>query len=325
MDEALTIEMLRAENERLLAMAEKDPLTGLDNRRTVEAKLSRTMQLGGALFICDIDYFRKINDRFGHLKGDECLQRAASLLMDMMRKQDVVGRIGADEFLIFAYGSQTEKTVDIIRTKIQKCFQSYSLSGEVPLMLTIGAAIYREGDSFATLFGRADRDLLELKTRKQLGKDISEMRANPWIHDMKMIRAELAEQVTTARGAFCQDFESFKMIYRYLERCMRRSEQKACVTLVSLADEDGETCALADLRKNMEILGSVLQRNLRMGDVYTQYSSCQYLVLLTDVDKDTANDIMLRLKNCFADAIGNPEEDQLLLYYCYELEPINTI
>lgn len=325
MADAMTMEELRAENKRLHEIVSHDTLTGIANRAAIEYRISQTMQSGGALFVCDLDYFKKINDKFGHLKGDACLKKTAELLSNIVRQQDALGRIGGDEFVVFAYGSQTEKTVEIIRSKILKCFQSYSLTGEIPLMVTVGAAIYREGDTYETLFDRADRQLMELKQKKQVGRDFDGTVSNPWIHDLKMIRNELAEQVTAGPGAFCQDFESFKLIYRYLERCMRRRDQKACVLLLSLADEDGETCALTDIRKYMGYLRDILQRNLRMGDVFTQYSSCQYLVLLTDVDKKTADQIMRRLKSCFAEEIGNPPEDQLLLYYSYELEPISTI
>lgn len=323
MADVMKTEMLHMGRER--QMISRDPLTGLANRTAIESQISQTMQSGGALFVCDVDYFNRINDKFGHLKGDACLQKAAELLSHIVRQQDALGRIGGDEFVIFAYGSQTEKTVEIIRNKILKCFQSYSLSGEIPLTMTVGAAIYREGDTFQALFERADRQLQELKQRKHVGRDFDGGVSNPWVHDLKMIRTELAEQVTASSGASCEDFESFKQIYRYLERSMRRRSQQSCIVLLSLADEDGETCALANIRKYMGNLKDILLRNLRLGDMFTQYSSCQYLVLLTDVDKPTAEQIMQRLKNCFSEEIGNPPEDQLLLYYSYESEPIGTI
>ena len=121
-------------------------------------------------------------------------------------------------------------------------------------------------------------------------------------------------------GSYCQDFESFKIIYRFLERTMRRNNQKACLLLVSL--EDATTMINPqDKSYLMIVLGEILQNSLRLGDVYTRYSSCQYLVLLMDVTIDLSELVAARIKDEFEKKVS---KETVLFHYCYELQPANT-
>jgi diguanylate cyclase (GGDEF)-like protein len=92
----LGLERARLEMELLRDQAERDPLTGLHNRRY----LQRARDVGGpvALAVLDIDHFKAVNDRFGHGIGDRVLVRVAELLRDHVRSDDVVARTGGEEF-----------------------------------------------------------------------------------------------------------------------------------------------------------------------------------------------------------------------------------
>lgn len=81
---------------------DRDYLTGLLNRRGFEAaiKASRFQNAAGALIVCDVDWFKSINDEFGHQVGDAVLQRIALVLTKAARKQDVIGRLGGEEFAV---------------------------------------------------------------------------------------------------------------------------------------------------------------------------------------------------------------------------------
>jgi diguanylate cyclase (GGDEF)-like protein len=92
----LGLERARLEMELLRDQAERDPLTGLHNRRY----LQRARDVGGpvALAVLDIDHFKTVNDRFGHGIGDRVLVRVAELLREHVRSDDVVARTGGEEF-----------------------------------------------------------------------------------------------------------------------------------------------------------------------------------------------------------------------------------
>ena len=97
---------LAAVNEKLEELSQTDPLTGLANRRRLEDALTETWQhartAGSPIsaIMVDIDYFKQYNDRFGHLGGDVCLQKLATVLMTSVRETDVVARYGGEEFSV---------------------------------------------------------------------------------------------------------------------------------------------------------------------------------------------------------------------------------
>ena len=94
--------LLKNENRRLSQQAETDWLTGLYNRMAVEEKVGRRLKKyeTGVLFVIDIDNFNSINDRYGHLAGDQVLRGVARILQERVFHSDILGRIGGDEFVV---------------------------------------------------------------------------------------------------------------------------------------------------------------------------------------------------------------------------------
>ena len=92
--------------ETLENLSATDALTGLMNRRGLEAAFSQIQHDSNlharslGVLLCDVDYFKAYNDRLGHLPGDECLRRVAQALQDAMRHGDLVGRFGGEEFAV---------------------------------------------------------------------------------------------------------------------------------------------------------------------------------------------------------------------------------
>ena len=99
-------ELLKKQNQQLLELSLTDPLTGLFNRRALFDKLDYELKRAARIknYLCllmlDIDYFKKINDTYGHLIGDEILKGIAEALRNNVRDTDIVGRYGGEEFLI---------------------------------------------------------------------------------------------------------------------------------------------------------------------------------------------------------------------------------
>ena len=97
--------LLKAQQQELVTLAERDPLTGLYNRRQfmrmAEMELVRAdrMPRGTSLLMVDLDFFKKVNDQHGHPAGDSVLQQVAGILLAGVRASDLVGRMGAKNLL----------------------------------------------------------------------------------------------------------------------------------------------------------------------------------------------------------------------------------
>ncbi len=121
---ALLNSLVEADREKRV-----DPLTGIWNRRGLDELFDRELarvtreHLPLAIGMADIDYFKKVNDTFGHQIGDEAIKVTATLLLNNLRKTDVVGRYGGEEFLQIVPGMPSEvlpKFADKILTKFRK-------------------------------------------------------------------------------------------------------------------------------------------------------------------------------------------------------------
>ncbi|BCG62769.1 MAG: hypothetical protein methR_P0421 [Methyloprofundus sp.] len=103
-------------------LANYDGLTGLLNSRAIREELEKTFQRQkrkktwlGAIALADIDYFKKVNDQYGHIQGDSVLQEIGSLFAGMIRKHlDVAGRYGGEEFLLIYEDSEKEQVLKIV-------------------------------------------------------------------------------------------------------------------------------------------------------------------------------------------------------------------
>ena len=312
-----SLNKLKEENTRLAQLASYDELTGILNRRATEQIINENLDKGGALFVGDLDRFKNINDRFGHLVGDDCLRKAAKILNYLMRQSDIVGRVGGDEFVIFAFGIDSQEGIDMICQKIQKRFKSHNEDrSQIPLSITVAGTLWKKGDTYRKMFDRADQAMIVMKEQKRSGKGGEPIPDN-YLKDMKQIRSELVEKITNT-GACCHDYETFKNIYRFLERMMRRNNQKACLVLMTLVDAENFSVSPQDKEDEMQKLAHILQSSLRLGDLYTRYSSSQYLILLMDVEEEMAKKVSDRIKQGFLKEASNKN---VLVHYCYQLQP----
>lgn len=163
-----------------LDLALRDPLTGLFNRRAFEAFLeneeSGARRYGRTLtlLLLDLDHFKDINDRFGHLAGDRALQGLATLLSNTVRRSDFVARVGGDEFAILLPDTAPEDGSRLGRRLLQMVEMTpIDLGDDLPrihLELSLGmAGLSREDPGSRMLIQQADRALYQAK-REGRGK-----------------------------------------------------------------------------------------------------------------------------------------------------------
>jgi two-component system, cell cycle response regulator len=160
--------------------AQQDPLTGLYNRRHLEdrlgAELSASLRHGRplSLLLADVDHFKAVNDRHGHLAGDEVLKRTALVLRDTVRKEDVLARHGGEEFVVLARETALEggrSLAERLRRAVERnrcTWEGTSLQVTISIGVAVSsrAGAYVEGASERELFAWADRALYQAKAER---------------------------------------------------------------------------------------------------------------------------------------------------------------
>jgi two-component system cell cycle response regulator len=169
---AQSVELTRADNVRLEQLAHTDPLTQLLNRRAMTERLTDEMERALrfdsslALLMVDLDHFKRINDTFGHLVGDDVLREVAQVIQASVRSTDLAARYGGEEFMVLlpdtAHDAAAALAEHIRERMAEHSFSSYealSLTASVGLASFPAARI----ESVDDLFARADAALYRAK------------------------------------------------------------------------------------------------------------------------------------------------------------------
>lgn len=167
----LVIKELKEVKEKLLLSSNIDPLTGLYNRRYMMDRISdevnryRRNKTPFCIMVADIDYFKEINDRFGHDCGDEVLQTISNLINAEIRNIDTLSRWGGEEFLILLPETQlysARSVAERIRQSILKNIFSYE-NATFHLTMTFGLATYENDQTIKETIKKADNALYQGK------------------------------------------------------------------------------------------------------------------------------------------------------------------
>ncbi len=146
--------------EELTAKATFDPLTGCHNRASAMAVLEASLAEGPtAVVFVDLDDFKPVNDTLGHDAGDELLVTTAARLAGVLRRDDIVGRIGGDEFLVVSRGVDGPEAAAALGGRIRAALAvpATIAAGTVPLRASLGIAWAGPGTDGAALTKRADQ------------------------------------------------------------------------------------------------------------------------------------------------------------------------
>ena len=158
----------------LAGLADADPLLGIFNRRAFERELGRAMAYAQryattlSVIYFDLNDFKTINDRYGHGAGDLVLRHVAMVLVDQVRKSDIVGRLGGDEFAVALVqadlASATVKARQLAGSIAGKAVACPG--GKVSVSASVGVAELADGEGVETLIDRADRAMYGGKRRR---------------------------------------------------------------------------------------------------------------------------------------------------------------
>ncbi|HAU51021.1 MAG TPA: hypothetical protein DEG74_05410 [Clostridiales bacterium] len=305
--------------KRFESIASKDPMTGLWNRSYLTQKIELSLAQGtsAAYMIVDVDHFKSVNDKLGHIVGDQVLNRLAHMMMEYF-PEDSVGRLGGDEFVIFMENPPSNERLSERLSAFQAAVNAdlkEATNGIASLSIGIALAP-QDGNNMDTLYDKADRALYVVKKEGRNNfrfydstlpsKQAKVDRPEAIEMNIRTLMQQLKEP-GTIRGAYWQDYEPFLAIFRFIERMMARSEQTFCVMLATLLDSEGNMLDPNILEPSMDVLFTAIQDTLRKGDVFTKFSGAQYIIMLPSAKAESGAKIACdRLQKRF-DAINfNP-------------------
>ncbi|GIE36740.1 hypothetical protein Ait01nite_097850 [Actinoplanes italicus] len=158
---------LAADNLLWQRQATEDALTGLPNRRSVDDRLPKLVAAGGpvCVAVADVDFFKRVNDRYGHFIGDEVLRRIAAILLERAGETDLVARFGGEEFLIALHGSGIDDAraqCELLRAAVA-AYPWESIEPGLTVTLSFGLAEVAGPASLPDALGRADQRLYDAK------------------------------------------------------------------------------------------------------------------------------------------------------------------
>lgn len=171
---------LRKSNDELLEayallqqLVTVDPLTGLENRRSLmdftesQLKLAQRYKSFFSIMLIDLDYFKKINDTYGHLVGDEILKNIAKILKDILRNVDHIGRFGGEEFIVILPDTNLKNAVVVAEKVREEIAIFLHKIGDyiIKTTVSIGIASYNSlDDDVNQIIKRADQALYKAKS-----------------------------------------------------------------------------------------------------------------------------------------------------------------
>jgi diguanylate cyclase (GGDEF)-like protein len=154
-----------------LQLAQKDPLTGICNRAALDEALQRELShskrhgTSCALIVLDIDHFKSINDRYGHIIGDCALKAIASMAAAQKRDGDTLFRYGGEEFVILMRDTGLEGA-SLLAERIRRYIEDHPCicsGAELDITVSLGLSVMHQHDTPVSLFSRADQALYHAK------------------------------------------------------------------------------------------------------------------------------------------------------------------
>lgn len=294
----------------------QDALTGLWNRTYTEEKVEEMIRRGvaGALFMMDMDNFKAINDNYGHIAGDHVLKLFADTLRKYSYEEDIICRIGGDEFMAFVVGENSktvlgnhaENIINDVCKNIEACKFDTNTS------VSVGIAQYPgDGTDFKSLYNAADKALYYVK---QNGKNsyhfysdqsaTENARAGKKV-DLSYLR-DIMKRTDPGKGSYMLDFENFHHVYNFIRRIVERSNHDVQTLLFTLNSDVPESHDPNESEKAMDLLECAIFKSLRRVDVSTRYSSRQLIVILFDASEGNGVPVAERILNCYRDLYGGP-------------------
>ncbi len=176
------LQQSKADMEEIERLVNYDTLTALYNRRTIVKRLNDLLNEAlrynerFTIIMLDIDHFKHVNDRYGHLTGDDVLENIAGVMKGSLRKTDIPGRYGGEEFMVILPKTDlltAEKVAQRIRRNIESTVITDHCGNVFNITISQGLSCFQRNDTAASLIARADEALYQAKRNGRNRVEIS--------------------------------------------------------------------------------------------------------------------------------------------------------
>ncbi|MBQ6887580.1 MAG: diguanylate cyclase [Lachnospiraceae bacterium] len=313
-DRILQIEDMRKE---LKISAKRDVLTNLWNRQYLEECVNyegEKTEGAGALVLVDMDNFKAVNDSYGHIAGDRVLKEFSEVLKQYAAEEDIVSRLGGDEFSVFFRGSvDKEELQRRVKAIIETVEERLSVldGNEINISASIGISIMPEdGMDFMTLYNKADKALYYVKQNGKGNFHIFQDKESYFYYgknekdcsvlDVTQLK-RIIEEKALLSGAYQVEYDGFKRIYQFVSRCIERNGRDVQIVLFTIVHSNIINMDMGELQESMIHLETAVKTSLRKGDVATKYNNAQYIVILMETTKENGEKVVARIKDMWQD------------------------
>lgn len=309
--------------ETLRDEASVDKLTGFWSRAAGIRRLTELCQSSdGMLIILDLDNFKLVNDLHGHDIGDRILETFAGVVRNNIRSNDVVVRIGGDEFAAFFCNMKEVEALASITRRLNQQFVEASAKylgqdSDIPLGISVGAvSVPTYGRNYDELFPLADSALYRAKHNGKHGHVLYALESDSEISREEDLHNEIARitKIVEGRGdkggALLLGLDQFSAIYQFSKRHFARKGGKACKLLFDLSPKEG-----AEIKKVAGQFGECLQKVLRRSDMILNNKINQYFLFLPDLDVENVPVVLGRIMNEWE---MNPCAEQVVVEHVVE-------
>ena len=293
--------LMQGNSVQLADESQRDTLTGLLNWNAAVQLIDQRLSSGysGSIFMIDVDNSGAFADVYGGASGDICMQNVARTMQEYSDSDDILCRVFGDVFMIF-FSGVTDRTT--LATKAEGIISEFAFKlqegrFDANTSLSIGIAIAPEdAKDFVHLYSMADKALYFVKQNgkhnfhfySKGGEDVNET-VNLWTLQTKFSSG------IPAKGAYMLDVGGFQYVYNFMHRRAERGQIDARMVLFTLSPDQGYLPKKEEIKKAVERLDQALYSTLRRGDVSTQYSGRQVLVILLDISAESCATVVQRV------------------------------
>lgn len=285
-----------------------DFITGMDLRNNGERKIAVAMAEGeGCLAFFDVDNLKKVNDTMGHKFGDRVLRRMGEILLGS-GENAVSCRLGGDEFLYFMKNVNREQAEKQIR-QIMEDFRHEKEEDAVmrQVSLSAGLCMCTPQDTFADVYVRTDKALYHVKQNgkadycfyhsKKLDRDNTDVDLSLLVRNLK--------SSGSYDGAMDMEYREFAKLFEYAENMQKRYQRGFCLVMTTLRISEKDDYYLEQMEEAMHHMEQAIRQTVRTVDVFTRYSSVQFLILLTEVGEENVKTVVDRIFANFYAKLGD--------------------